>query len=151
MASRTGPRLTWNSSANSCSPMRSPGASTPARIASRKRSVTKSGKDVRAGNAQIAASLAASKKKLFDLRAKRPHPHLDDKIITAWNGLMISAFARGARWRQCLFVQNRLFVGRRRRIALPEGALAGEQFVEQQSERVHVDAGSDRRATDLLG
>lgn len=45
---------------------------------------------------EIAASLAASKKKLFDLRAKRPRPHLDDKIITAWNGLMISAFARGA-------------------------------------------------------
>ena len=46
--------------------------------------------------AEIAASLADSRKKLFDLRAKRPRPHLDDKIITAWNGLMISAFARGA-------------------------------------------------------
>ncbi len=42
------------------------------------------------------ASLAASRKKLFDLRAQRPRPHLDDKIITAWNGLMISAFARAA-------------------------------------------------------
>ena len=46
--------------------------------------------------AEISASLAASKKKLFDLRAKRPRPHLDDKIITAWNGMMISAFARAA-------------------------------------------------------
>src|SRR5205823_10605546 len=27
---------------------------------------------------------------------KRPHPHLDDKIIAAWNGLMISAYARAA-------------------------------------------------------
>ena len=33
---------------------------------------------------------------LLELRGKRPRPHLDDKIITAWNGLMISAFARGA-------------------------------------------------------
>jgi uncharacterized protein YyaL (SSP411 family) len=33
---------------------------------------------------------------LFEARAKRPRPHLDDKILTSWNGLMISAFAKGA-------------------------------------------------------
>jgi len=33
---------------------------------------------------------------LFHARAKRPRPHLDDKILTAWNGLMISAFSKGA-------------------------------------------------------
>lgn len=32
---------------------------------------------------------------LFKVRAQRPRPHLDDKIITAWNGLMISALAKG--------------------------------------------------------
>ena len=41
-------------------------------------------------------SLDESRQKLFALRAKRPRPHLDDKIVTAWNGLMISAFARAS-------------------------------------------------------
>ena len=47
--------------------------------------------------AEDASLLASARKKLFDLRARRPRPHLDDKIVTAWNGLMISAFARAAR------------------------------------------------------
>jgi hypothetical protein len=45
---------------------------------------------------ELEESLAKSRKTLFAIRASRPRPHLDDKIITAWNGLMISAFARGA-------------------------------------------------------
>jgi len=45
---------------------------------------------------EIAKSLAQSRQKLFAIRAKRPRPHLDDKIIAAWNGLMISAYARAA-------------------------------------------------------
>jgi uncharacterized protein YyaL (SSP411 family) len=39
--------------------------------------------------------LKRSREKMFAIRAKRPRPHLDDKIMAAWNGLMISAFARG--------------------------------------------------------
>lgn len=37
-----------------------------------------------------------SKAKLKHERDKRPRPHLDDKIITSWNGLMISAYARAS-------------------------------------------------------
>ncbi|XP_053995702.1 spermatogenesis-associated protein 20 isoform X1 [Hylaeus anthracinus] len=32
---------------------------------------------------------------LYKARSARPRPHLDDKIIAAWNGLMISGLARG--------------------------------------------------------
>ena len=45
---------------------------------------------------EVANSLAQSRAKLISIRAKRPRPHLDDKIIAAWNGLMISAYARAA-------------------------------------------------------
>jgi len=34
------------------------------------------------------------KKKLFDARSKRIRPHLDDKVLTSWNALMISAMAQ---------------------------------------------------------
>lgn len=41
--------------------------------------------------------LRTAREKLFAVREKRIHPHKDDKILTAWNGLMIAAFAKGAR------------------------------------------------------
>jgi uncharacterized protein YyaL (SSP411 family) len=37
------------------------------------------------------------RRKLFLYREKRIHPYKDDKILTAWNGLMIAALAYGAR------------------------------------------------------
>src|SRR5438309_2170435 len=40
--------------------------------------------------------LKRCREKLSVIRSKRPRPHLDDKIIAAWNGQMISAYARGA-------------------------------------------------------
>src|SRR5581483_6021873 len=47
--------------------------------------------------AAIVDLLHESRLKLFQARLARPRPHLDDKILTAWNGLMIAAFARMAR------------------------------------------------------
>ena len=47
--------------------------------------------------AEFAADLARMREELLAVRSRRPRPHLDDKILTAWNGLMISAFARAAR------------------------------------------------------
>ncbi len=44
-----------------------------------------------------AAVLEEAQRKLLRIRSLRPRPHLDDKILSAWNGMMISAFAKGAR------------------------------------------------------
>jgi len=38
--------------------------------------------------------LESAKKKMFDARAKRVRPHLDDKVLSSWNGLMLGAIAR---------------------------------------------------------
>ena len=40
--------------------------------------------------------LAVAKTKMLAVRAGRIRPHLDDKILASWNGLMLGAFARAA-------------------------------------------------------
>ena len=46
---------------------------------------------------EVLAALGRARQALFEARAKRPRPHLDDKILVSWNGLMIAALARAAR------------------------------------------------------
>jgi uncharacterized protein YyaL (SSP411 family) len=43
---------------------------------------------------ELAAELAESRAKLYAVREKRVHPGKDDKVIVAWNGLMIDTMAR---------------------------------------------------------
>jgi uncharacterized protein YyaL (SSP411 family) len=45
---------------------------------------------------QTAGKLTTGRRTLFEARARRPQPPLDDKIVTAWNGMMISALARAS-------------------------------------------------------
>ena len=40
--------------------------------------------------------LASAKSKMLAARAKRIRPHLDDKVLASWNGLMLGAFARAS-------------------------------------------------------
>jgi uncharacterized protein YyaL (SSP411 family) len=35
--------------------------------------------------------------RLFEARLERPRPHLDDKVLAGWNGLMLAAFSRASR------------------------------------------------------
>ncbi|HLV10660.1 MAG TPA: thioredoxin domain-containing protein [Halanaerobiales bacterium] len=37
------------------------------------------------------------RKRLFEIRERRVHPHKDDKILTDWNGLMLAALAQSGR------------------------------------------------------
>jgi uncharacterized protein YyaL (SSP411 family) len=73
---------------------------------------------------EIRRRLEIARSILLEHRSKRPPPHRDDKIVTAWNGLAIGALARGARVldREDLasaaskaadFIQRELWDGRR--------------------------------------
>jgi uncharacterized protein YyaL (SSP411 family) len=44
--------------------------------------------------AEVEAALRQTAGKLLEIRGTRVRPGLDDKVLTAWNGLMISAFAK---------------------------------------------------------
>jgi uncharacterized protein len=48
--------------------------------------------------AQVVDVLNRSRMRMFQARLERPRPHRDDKVLTAWNGLMIAACARLARY-----------------------------------------------------
>lgn len=53
------------------------------------------------GESEAEMRLASSRRRLFEARNRRPRPLRDDKVIAAWNGLMIGAFARAARVLAC--------------------------------------------------
>ncbi len=53
-------------------------------------------KEFNSSEEQVRQLLDESRKLLLEVRNQRPHPSRDDKVVTSWNGLMISAFARGA-------------------------------------------------------
>jgi uncharacterized protein YyaL (SSP411 family) len=91
--------------------------------------------------ADAAATLEQARGRLYRERAKRVPPHTDRKILPSWNGLMISAFARGAQVldqpayataaaRAAEFVLGRMRVdGRLRRSALGD-EVGGEGYVD---------------------
>lgn len=75
-----------------------------------------------ASEAASSAELAAAERKIRSLREARPRPGLDDKILCAWNGLMIGSFALGSRIlasdehlesakRAADFIETKLLVG----------------------------------------
>jgi uncharacterized protein len=45
---------------------------------------------------QLGTTLAAGRQKLFEIREQRIKPGRDEKVLTAWNGLMLASFAEAA-------------------------------------------------------
>ncbi len=81
--------------------------------------------------------LLAGLEKLRAAREKRPRPHLDDKIITAWNGMMISALAKGAQVlgdTPCLQAATRATEFIRRELYDAESGLLYRSWCEDRSD-----------------
>ena len=78
--------------------------------------------------ADVDRDLAEARQKLLASRSHRSRPFRDDKTLTAWNGLMISAFARGgailhdpryaqAAERAAGFIQSHLYDAKSRKLS----------------------------------
>ena len=91
--------------------------------------------------AAVEAALERVRQLLFAKRQQRKRPHLDDKVLTAWNGLMIGALARGgailddpeltdAAGKAASFIQKNLFDSEtkklQRRYRQGESGLSGQ-------------------------
>jgi uncharacterized protein YyaL (SSP411 family) len=89
----------------------------------------------------IARRLAAGRRRLFEARELRAKPFRDEKILAAWNGLMMSAYADAARVtgkaeyrraaeRTARFVTERLWSGEGLRHGYHRGEAKGVAFLD---------------------
>ena len=90
---------------------------------------------------EMAEAIAEIQRKLFTVRERRVKPARDEKILAAWNGLMIGAFAEGCRAlgdpryleaarRAAGFVMSKLWDGRSLRRSYKDGAARFNAYLE---------------------
>jgi uncharacterized protein YyaL (SSP411 family)/aryl-alcohol dehydrogenase-like predicted oxidoreductase len=84
-------------------------------------------------------SIEEGRRQVYEARLKRVAPGLDDKILTAWNGLLIGALAEGARVlgeARYLEAAQRAAMFIRTRLARPDAGL----FRTYRAGKAHLDA-----------
>jgi uncharacterized protein YyaL (SSP411 family)/aryl-alcohol dehydrogenase-like predicted oxidoreductase len=87
----------------------------------------------------LARSLAESRRLLYDVRSKRVPPLTDDKVLVAWNGLMIASMAEGARvLRKARYLESaeRAASFILRSLARPDGGF----YRTSRAGKAHIDA-----------
>ena len=90
---------------------------------------------------ELAAAVATIKAKMFAVREKRVKPGRDEKILAAWNGMMICAFAEGYRAigdrryleaaeRAIAFVMEKMWDGRALKRSFKDGVARFNAYLE---------------------
>ncbi len=97
-----------------------------ASIPNRPRSPEEVARELGIAPQELLDTVARARPLLYEARSKRVPPGLDDKVLTAWNGMMISAMAEGAR----ILGENRYLVAAEeaadfllRTLSRPDGGL----------------------------
>jgi len=98
---------------------------------------------------EITALLEHARARLFEARQQRPAPDRDEKILTAWNGLMISAFARAGLILQdpqylrraaaaASFIMSRLYHDGRLQRSLTHGRPGAEGYLDDYASMIRA-------------
>jgi len=85
--------------------------------------------------------------RVYEYRRKRTHLHLDDKILTAWNGLMIAALAnlyrvtkndgyRNAAADAQTFIEKNMWIDGRLAVSFREETAAGRGFLDDYANEI---------------
>lgn len=91
---------------------------------------------------KIITTMESAREQLFCHREKRVHPHKDDKILTAWNALMIAALAKASRVfnqeeyvqaakRALQFIEENLIIDDRVMVRFREGEVKQKGFIDE--------------------
>ena len=90
---------------------------------------------------ELEEKVEKSRKMLLDHREKRVYPHVDDKILTAWNGMMIAALAHAGKvfkneafidmaQKAIHFIEENLFEGNRLMARYREGETRYKAYLD---------------------